>query len=49
MTNFNLKINKKGYLLAKCPDGHIDAQGEAVFKDGTNAKGAVTRPCTPKG
>jgi hypothetical protein len=49
VTNFNLTINKKGYLLAKCPDGHLDAQGEAVFTDGTRAKGAVTRPCTPKG
>ena len=47
--SFNLTINKKGYLEAKCPDGHIDAQGEAVFKDGTKAKGSVTRPCTPKG
>lgn len=46
--SFSLKINKKGYLAAKCPDGHIDAQGEAVFKDGTKAKGSVTRPCTPK-
>lgn len=46
---FSLKINKKGYLLAKCPDGHIDAQGEAVFKGGPKAKGSVTRPCTPKG
>src|SRR6476660_2866265 len=34
---FNLKINKKGYLLAKCPDGHIDAQGEAIFKGGPTA------------
>jgi len=49
VTNFTLTINKKGYLLAKCPDGHLDAQGEAVFADGTRAKGAVTRPCTPKG
>jgi hypothetical protein len=49
VTNFNLTINKKGYLLARCPDGHLDAQGEAVFNDGTRAKGAVTRPCTPKG
>jgi hypothetical protein len=47
--SFNLTINKRGYLLAKCPDGHIDAQGEAVFHDGTKAKGSVTRPCTPKG
>jgi hypothetical protein len=47
--SFNLTISKRGYLLAKCTDGHIDAQGEAVFHDGTKAKGAVTRPCTPKG
>jgi hypothetical protein len=49
VTNFNLTINKKGYLTAKCTDGHLDAQGEAVFTDGTRAKGAVTRPCTPTG
>jgi hypothetical protein len=49
VTNFNLIINKKGYLLAKCPDGHIDAQGEAVFKEGTKVKGEVSRPCTGKG
>jgi hypothetical protein len=51
VTNFNLTLGaqKKGYLTAKCPDGHLDAQGEAVFTDGTRAKGAVTRPCTPKG
>ena len=57
VTNFKLTINKKfnykgkqqSYLTAKCTDGHLDAQGEAVFADGTRAKGAVTRPCTPKG
>ena len=49
VTNFSLTINKKGYLTAQCPDGHLDAQGEAVFTDGTRAKGAVTRPCTPTG
>ncbi len=49
VTNFSLKINRKGYLTAKCTDGHLDAQGEAVFADGTRAKGGVTRPCTPKG
>ena len=47
VTDFNLVINKKGYLLAKCPTGHIDAKGKAVFKDGTEAEGEVTRPCTP--
>ena len=49
VTDFALKVDKKGYLTAKCPDGHLDAQGEAVFNDGTRAKGGVTRPCTPKG
>jgi len=49
VTSFSLLINEPGYLSAKCPDGHIDAQGEAVFGDGTRAKGGVTRPCTPKG
>ena len=49
VTAFNLNITKKGYLLAKCPDGHIDAQGEATFKGGpSKVKGSVTRPCTPK-
>ena len=46
--SFSLKINKKGYLLAKCPDSHIDARGEAIFKEGTKAEGEVTRPCTPE-
>jgi hypothetical protein len=49
VTGFSLKIDEPGYLTAKCPDGHIDAQGEAIFSDGTKAKGGVTRPCTPKG
>jgi hypothetical protein len=49
VTSFTLTVNERGYLTAKCPDGHLDAQGEAVFNDGTRAKGSVTRPCTPKG
>jgi hypothetical protein len=51
VTNFNLTLGKqkKGYLTAKCTDCHLDAQGEAVFTDGSRAKGSVTRPCTPKG
>lgn len=57
VTSFDLTIDKKykvgkkqkSYLLAKCPTGSLFAQGEAVFADGTKAKGAVTRPCQPKG
>jgi len=54
---FNLTINKglkvKGkpfsILSAKCPDGHLNAHGQAIFKDGTKAEAEVTRPCTGKG
>jgi hypothetical protein len=46
---FTYQGKKHGYLLAKCPDGHFDAQAEAVFTDGTKAKGKIVRACTPKG
>jgi hypothetical protein len=56
---FNLTFQKKlfaykgvkhGYLLAKCSDGHFDAQAEALFHDGTKiGPGKITRACTPKG
>lgn len=48
-TDFNLTINKKGLLLAKCPDGKIQAHGTAVFSDGTRASAEVIRTCTGKG
>jgi hypothetical protein len=47
---FAYRGKKHGYLLAKCPDGHFEAQAEAVFHDGTRLGPArVTRACTPKG
>ena len=48
MTHFNLTINKKGVLLAKCPDGKLQAHGTAIFSDGTLAKAEVLRTCTGK-
>jgi hypothetical protein len=56
-TFFELNINRKftykgkqqSYLLAKCPDGHINARGTAVFSDGKHLSGEIVRPCTPKG
>lgn len=48
VTAFNLTINKKGVLLAKCPDGKLQARGEAKFSDGTVAKAEVLRTCTGK-
>ncbi len=47
--DFNLTINKKGVLSAKCPNGKIKAKGTAKFEDGTVAKAEVIRTCTPKG
>jgi len=43
---FNLTINKKGVLLAKCPDGKLQAKATAVFSDGTKATGGIIRTCT---
>jgi hypothetical protein len=48
VTSFALAINKPGYLLAKCPDGHFSAQAEAVFRNGDKVKGSIVRTCTPK-
>jgi hypothetical protein len=48
VTDFNLTINKKGVLLAKCADGKLQAHGTAVFTDGTRASAEVIRTCTPK-
>jgi hypothetical protein len=56
VTSFTLKVGRRftykgkpqSFLVAKCPDGHLDARGEAVFTEGTRVKGSVTRPCTPK-
>jgi hypothetical protein len=46
---FTYKGKKHGYLLAKCSDGHFDAEAEAVFTDGTKLGGKIVRACTPKG
>ena len=56
VTSFNLTVNKGlkvngkpfSALSAKCPDGHLQAHGLAVFKDGTKVEAEVTRPCTGK-
>jgi hypothetical protein len=48
VTSFSLTINKKGVLLAKCPDGKLQAHGTAVFSDGTKAEAGIIRTCTGK-
>lgn len=47
-TYFKLKFDK-GFLMAKCPDGRLQAHGTGIFDDGTKASATVIRPCTPKG
>jgi hypothetical protein len=58
VTAFTLKFQKRlfpykgkqhGYLLAKCADGHFDAQAEAVFIGADRLGGKIVRACTPKG
>lgn len=46
--SFNLTINKKGVLMAKCPDGKLQAKTTAVFSDGTKASAGIIRTCTGK-
>jgi hypothetical protein len=45
---FNLTINKKGVLMAKCPDGKLQAKATGVFADGTKATGSIVRTCKGK-
>jgi hypothetical protein len=47
--SFTYKGKKQAYLLAKCPDGHLDAHATSIFADGTKLVGDFTRACTPKG
>lgn len=57
VTSFSLTIDKKytykgkkmSILSAKCPDGKLQANGTAVFADGTRASAGVVRTCTGKG
>lgn len=47
---FPYKGGKHGYLLAKCTDGHFDAEAEVKFSNGDQVGPAkIVRACTPKG
>jgi hypothetical protein len=46
--SFNLTINKKGVLTAKCPDGKLQANATSIFSDGTKASAAIIRTCKGK-
>jgi len=46
VTSFSLAITKRGVLLAKCPDGKLQAHATAMFSDGTKASATIIRTCT---
>jgi hypothetical protein len=46
---FTYKGKKQSYLLAKCATGQFFARGSGKFTNGDKLKGALVRPCTPKG
>jgi hypothetical protein len=41
--------HKRGFLFARCSDGHLQAKGSATFRDGTTLFGAIARACQPVG
>jgi hypothetical protein len=45
---FTYKGKQQSYLLAKCPDGHLQAKGVEVFSDGSRLSGSVVRDCIPQ-
>ncbi len=46
---FTYKGKKQSYLLAKCPDGKLQAKAESIFREGPPMVGTFKRACTPKG
>jgi hypothetical protein len=54
-TSGRLKIGKRwvykgkklSYVNASCPDGHLQAEGQFGFNDGSLLKGTFLKPCTP--
>lgn len=46
---FTYKGKPQSYLLAKCPDGHLQAKGVGIFSGSLRLAGSLVRSCTPKG
>ncbi len=46
---FTYKGKRQSYLLAKCPDGHLQAKGIGIFSGHLRLAGSLVRSCTPKG
>ncbi len=56
ITQLNLEIGRqfhymgeeKSYLLASCPDGHLDGRAASLFASGFAQTDSLVRPCVPK-
>ena len=56
ISDFTLEINRqfpymgeeKSFLLARCPDGHLDGRATSVFADGSTQMDSFVRSCSPK-
>lgn len=55
---FRYKGTQESYAMARCPDGHLNAEIDTLFRNEvkvpgvaprTEIRGTVIRPCTPKG
>jgi hypothetical protein len=46
---FTYKGKQQSYFLAKCADGHFNAQAEAIFRNSDKIKGSIVRTCQSKG
>jgi hypothetical protein len=44
--SFSLTVGKQHTLMAKCPDGKLQAHATSVFADGTKASATIVRTCT---
>lgn len=47
--DFTYRHKKQHYLLARCPDGHLNAKATSIFDDGSRLTGSFVRKCTGKG
>jgi hypothetical protein len=45
---FKYKGRTQSYFVAKCADGHFNAEAEAVFRNGETIKGSIVRTCKSK-
>lgn len=46
VTGFSMSLDRKGYFVAACNNGHFSIKVSAKYHDGTRVKGGFIRTCT---